>query len=275
MEQNPAIGQKSLPLKDSTCHFRFSLFLAFVIIAASVVGLVSGMTVYPTEELFSTYGPNDMINLVLGVPFLLVSVFLAWRKRLIGLLLWPGALFFNLYNYLLHLFALPPSGLFLLSISVAVLSLYALIWLLASIDAGEVYQRLTGVSAKFGGGVLAALGFLFFARVAYIYLASMNGDTIIPVTEDALLKTDFLIAPAWIVGGILLVRKHPFGYVIGLGLLAKASLLMFALIPYMALQNVIVGKPVAVMDFVVVLLMSLILIVPTILLIRTMSFLER
>ncbi len=44
-----------------------------------------------------------------GLPILLGSMWVAHRGKLIGLLLWTGALFFVLYNYLAYVIALPLS----------------------------------------------------------------------------------------------------------------------------------------------------------------------
>lgn len=56
---------------------------------------------------------HDGFNLVVGLPILLGSLWLARRGSLIGLLLWPGALFYVLYTYALYVVGAPFSALFL------------------------------------------------------------------------------------------------------------------------------------------------------------------
>jgi len=74
--------------------------------AASVAGLMYRTTIYPTDELLRTFVSNDVVNLFIGLPILLGSMWLARRGQLLGLLCWPGALFFVLYNYIVYVFAM-------------------------------------------------------------------------------------------------------------------------------------------------------------------------
>jgi hypothetical protein len=74
-----------------TLAYMFSLFIALLMVAAPVVGLLYRTTIYPTGELVLSFVPSDAFNLIAGLPLLLVSIWLARRARLIGLLCWPGA----------------------------------------------------------------------------------------------------------------------------------------------------------------------------------------
>lgn len=68
---------------------------------------------------------------------------------------------------------------------------------------------------------------------------------------------------AWIIGGALLWRREPLGYVTGTGLLFRASMLLFVgLLVYFALQPILTATPFPVVDFVVVSMMGLIVFVP-------------
>ena len=69
-------------------------------------------------------------------------MWLARRGRLSGLLCWPRALFFVLYNYIAYFFAVPLNWAFLLHLALLMLSVYALIGLVAGIDGIAVRQRL-------------------------------------------------------------------------------------------------------------------------------------
>ena len=79
-------------------------------------------------------------------------------------------------------------------------------------------------------GILAGLGLLFFLRVIGVMVNALTSQTPIAETELALHASDFLITPAWVIGGVLLWRRKEFGYVTGLGLLFQASMLFIALI---------------------------------------------
>jgi hypothetical protein len=110
---------------------------------------------------------QDAFNLVVGLPILLVSIWLARRGALIGLLLWPGALFYVLYTYSLALVRAPFSVLFLPFVLLVTVSAYTTIGLIASIDGSLVRRRLAGVvTARVVGGILVGLALLTIAQDA-------------------------------------------------------------------------------------------------------------
>ena len=90
----------SLPLKKEIGQlYTLALIIALLAVIASIAGLVSPNTIYPTAELRESFLANDVTTLFIGLPILLASMWLSRRGKLLGLLLLPGALFFILYNY--------------------------------------------------------------------------------------------------------------------------------------------------------------------------------
>ena len=249
-----------LPLKGSIpLIYILSFLIAGLILVASVAGLQYRSDIYPTEESMQTFVPNDVVNLFIGLPILLVSMWLAWRGKLIGLLCWTGALFFVFYNYTAYVFVMPLNWAFLLHLVLAVLSVYTLTGLVASINGALVQQRLSGaVPEKFAGGVLAGLGSLFLFRVIGVLANSVASGVSLPETELAVNIADFLTTPAWIVGGILLWRRKAFGYVTGLGLLFQGSMLFIALIVFLILQPLLTNALFAIVDVIVIFVMGMI-----------------
>ncbi|MEN8204186.1 MAG: hypothetical protein ABFS28_16430 [Bacteroidota bacterium] len=77
-------------MHNLTIYYALSLVVAILMAAASVAGLSYQKTLYPTDELVRAFLPNDVVVLLIGLPILLVSMWLTWRGRLIGLLFWPG-----------------------------------------------------------------------------------------------------------------------------------------------------------------------------------------
>ena len=139
-----------------------SLIIALLMVAASVTGLLYPANIYPTDELLESFIPNDVVNIILGLPILLGAMWLTWRVKLIGLLFWLGALFYILYNYLVYLFGMPLNEMFPVYIFLVMLSAYTLVGLAASIDGKALQPQLTGiVRERVAGGVLAGLGTLF------------------------------------------------------------------------------------------------------------------
>ncbi len=261
------INQKhntSLPVKRSLAPaYAITSIIALLMAAASVVGLLYRAVIYPTDELLRSFVPNDIVNIFIGLPILLGSMWLAWRGKLIGLLFWPGALFFVLYNYIVYIFAMPLNIAFLLNLALVTASAYTLIDLVANIDGKTIQNRLSGaVPERLSGAVLAGLGFLFFLRVIGALANALTGQTPISETELALHIADFLITPAWIIGGVLLWRRKEFGYVIGLGLLFQASMLFIGLIIFLLLQPFLTSAPFVLVDVVVIFIMGLVCFIP-------------
>jgi len=260
----------NLPIRyNLTLIYALSFIVAILMATASVAGLLFPTVIYPTDELLRSFVSNDVVNLLIGLPILLGSMWLAWRGKLIGLLLWSGALFFVLYNYLVYVFAMPFNVAFLLHLALVTLSVYTLITLVANIDGKAVQQRLTGaLPERFAGGVLAGLGLLFFLRVVGVLVNALSSQTPIIETELALHTADFLITPAWVIGGVLLWRRKEFGYVTGLGLLFQASMLFIGLIIFLLLQPFLTTAPFVLVDVVVIFTMGLVCFIPFVLFVR-------
>ena len=221
--------------RDLTLVYAVSLLICLVVAVTAAAGLLFRETVYPTDELILALLPVDAFHLVVGVPVLLGSMWLARRGSLAGLLCWPGALLYVLYSYLTNLTAVPFGVLFVPYLLLVTLSAYTTIGLIASIDGGAVRQRLAAaVPARVAGGVLAGFTALFIVvNLANIVaaLASQTADAagMVPVWIADMTT----VGPACLAGGILLLRRKVLGYVGGAGLLLLYSMLFFGLLPCM------------------------------------------
>jgi hypothetical protein len=259
-----------LPIhRDLALVYTLSCLVALLMVAASAAGILFRTTVYLSEELLRTFVPNDVVNLLIGVPILVGSMGLARRGELVGLLCWPGALFFVLYNTLAYAFAMPLGWAFLVHLTLATLSLYTLVGLLSGIDGGAVKRRLAGaLPERFAAGALVGLGLLFFLRVIVVVVDAVVRGVVVADAELAVSVADFWIAPAWVIGGFLLWRRAEFGYVAGLGLLFQGSMLFVALIAFLLVQPLLTTAPFVLADVLVVAAMGLVLVVPFVLSVR-------
>jgi hypothetical protein len=258
------VRNANLPInRNLTLAYSFSLIITLLMTTASVAGILYQSFIYPTEELLKSFMPNDIVNLIIGVPILLGSMWLSRRGKLIGLLFWPGALLYVLYNYVAYIFGLTFNALYLLYLLLVALSAYTIIGLVASIDSSTVQDDLTGrVPERFAGGVIAGLGLLFMLRVVAMMVLALANQTSIESTELAVLIADFLISPAMIIGGILLWRRKALGYVSGTGLLFQSSMLFIGLIIFMILQPLITSATFILIDVVIVFIMGLVCFIP-------------
>jgi len=240
-----------------------SLVAAAGMTVASGAGLLFRDAVYPSRALLQTFRPNDVVNLVVGLPVLLASLWLARRGVLAGLLLWPGALLYVLYNYLVPVLCMPLNPAFLLQLVLVALSIYTGVAVVVNIDGAAVREQLRGlVHEKACGAIMTVMGALFFLRAASLLIeASLKGAPV-GTPQVALNVTDFLMTPLWIVGGTLLWRRKTPGYVAGLGLLFQCTMLFVGLTLYMILQPFTGGNPAKPVDVLVVSAMGLVFFVP-------------
>jgi hypothetical protein len=142
-----------LPVRQHfTLAYLLSLLAALLMIAVSLVTLLSTGQIYPAEALRLALLPNDMISLAIGLPLLLLSMWLARRGRLIGLLLWPGVLLMVVYMYTVNIVSLAVNVLFLPYILLVTLGAYTIVVIVANTDGEAVKQRPRRASCRAAGG---------------------------------------------------------------------------------------------------------------------------
>jgi hypothetical protein len=242
--------------RNLTLTYAFSLVTAVIMAIVAAAGLLFPGTVYPTEEVIISFAPTDVFHLVIGLPILLGSLWLARRGQLIGLLCWPGALLYVLYSYITNLVGVPFGVLFLPYLILVTLSAYTTMGLVTSIDGEAVRQRLSGnVPARVAGGILVGLTSLFIVmNVSAIVTALASQPPSEPEHPVYVLIADFtVVIPACFVGGLLLWRRQALGYVGGAGLLLMYTLLFAGLIPVLAFPTFYYALPIPVVDIVAVL----------------------
>ncbi len=259
-----------LPLKYSLRFgYLFSLLIALLTAIASVATLLYPDLIYPTAELQRAFLANDVVNLFIGLPILLISMWLARRKKLIGLLFWPGALVYGLYSYLVYLFGVPFNVLYPLYLLIVTFSIYTTIGLVAGIDGEAVKGWLAGhVPERLAGGIIIGFGLVFALRVIVVMASALADQTLIAGTELGLLAADFILSGALAIGGIMLWRRQALGYVGGTGLLFQTSMLFIGLIAVLILQPFLSDAPFVPVDVIVVFVMGLICFIPFALFVR-------
>jgi membrane protein implicated in regulation of membrane protease activity len=248
----------SFSTRNLAAVFTLSSVVAALLAALSLAGLLFPALLYPTADLRNSSIPTDVVNLVIGLPILLVAMILARRGRLTGLLFWPGMLLFVTYHAIAFAVGVPFTGQFYLYAVLTVLSVYTLYRLLASVNAPAVRQRLEGkVHERITGGALIGLGLLFAGLVAQILT-----DPASTPSEVATGVADLTIIPALLVGGVLLWQRQTWGYVVGAGLLFLVSMLFVGLLVFFILQPFVADVPFSVDDFIAIAVMSVFCFIP-------------
>jgi len=259
-----------LPITRSlTLEYANSFVVAIIMVVASTVGIMYRSVIYPTEKLSIGFVSSDLLNLVVGLPVLLVSMWLTRRGKLAGLLCWPGALFYVLYIYTSYL-ALPVSVLLIPHIFLIILSAYSIIGIIVSINCDAVRQRLSGViPAKTTGGILTSIAILVIVyQIISIITVLINQTT--PDNVELVQWIDDLVvgSPALLVGGYLLLRRKALGYVAGAGLLLMCSVLFIGVIPAMVFQALSADTPIDVIGILIVLISGMVCFIPFVLFVR-------
>ena len=250
-------------IKDMSSSHRLSAVVGLLTIILSIASIVFQSDIYPNQELRHSSVATDVVNIFMVVPILFGSMILARRSKLIGLLFWPGALFIITYHYLAYSVGLLSVWQVAVYLVLVLLSVYTIYGVLSSIDLSSVQNQLAGkVPERFAGGVLAGFGILFFFWRGTLVVQHIIGSALLSKPEFATAIADVLIAPAWVIVGVLLWRKKAFGYVSGGGLLFQFSMLFIGLFIFFALQPVLAGIPFPLNDFIAVLVMSLVCFVP-------------
>jgi hypothetical protein len=155
--------------------------------------------------------------------------------------------------------------LFLPYLILVTLSAYTLIGLVSSIDGEAVRQRLIGVvPAKTAGGILVGATILFIVlNVSSVVTALVSHPPSEPEHPVYTLITDFAtLIPACLVGGFLLWRRDPLGYVAGAGLLLVFSILLIGPIPIMMFQAFHDDSPIPVADILFLLVIASTYLIP-------------
>ncbi len=237
--------EHALPTKSNLAlAYVVSLVVAFVMAVSSLAGLIYGSSIYPGLEakMLPLFVGQDALNLLVAVPMLLGSMWLARRDSLVGLLLWPGALF---YDYGYYVLGAPFNPFFLPYIALMTLSAYTMIGIVASIDGGGVRERLAStVPPRLIGGFLVALALLFTTLWTLMTLSALSRSTTLDPIAHVVVIMDLTVQlPALFVGGILLWRRQSLAYVVAVGLLLQAGVYLAGLSVITIVQEVVAAAP--------------------------------
>mmetsp|Transcript_15802 Transcript_15802/g.39278 ORF Transcript_15802/g.39278 Transcript_15802/m.39278 type:complete len:289 (+) Transcript_15802:193-1059(+) len=231
--------------------------IASLVATSSVIGLLQIADIthsYPTDDLKQAFLPNDVVNLILGVPMLLVSAFDSY--------LLPGALLYQVYSALTYVLALKDTQLgavfflqctILIGCCLCLPDAYSAAVKKAAVhrhhdstipkkdEKNKSFIVTSSTAEKTGGGFLLLWGFLFVSRSLYRLLISIEGESYASQTssERATDIADIIIGVAWIFGSFQLVRYS--NIALGQALLFQGSMLFMALIMVLAIKPFIVS----------------------------------
>jgi preprotein translocase subunit SecG len=198
---------------------RLTWLLTALMFAQALLGLLLPDQYRDAEWIRATWYGNDWVTMVGAVPLLWVGRRSAGRGSVRGLLLMLGLAGYAVYNYAFYLFGAALN---------AFLPLYVVIFVVAIVTLVLVLSRLesTAVASCFNPAMPARTvgGYLVFVAIglAIVWLGMWGAYAFAgrptPIEPEAfkiVAALDLsLMVPALALGGVLLWRRQPWGYVI-------------------------------------------------------------
>jgi hypothetical protein len=217
--------------------YALSTVIALLAVAASLTGLLGG--VYRDNAwITAAFRGTDLVTLVLAVPLLLGGQVLSRRGSTRGHLVWLAMLGYMLYGYAFYLFGASFNALFLVYTALFGLSIWALVLAAGSTDAAAFVARIRPgmprwpvvtylVVVACGLGILwvaMSAGFVFTGQVPAPVVNSGHPTGVVFALDLS------LIVPGMIVAGMWLLKKRPWGYLLGGFYAVKGTVYTVALI---------------------------------------------
>ncbi len=212
---------------NKTLKIPFLLSILVVILSAVVSsgGLLTDNLYRDNEVVKSMWFVNDIVTLFLAVPSLAAAMIFARSGSLKARLLWAAVLWYMIYNYVFYVYGAVFNAFFLFYVALIILAAYAVVLILANVDRDEVSKsfrektpnRLIGVFMLFFG---AALGTPWIAMALGFILAGQDaGDA-----NRIVIATDWIFMLSIVfVSGVLLLKKHPWGYILTMLIMIKTQ----------------------------------------------------
>jgi hypothetical protein len=234
-----------------------------------------GLYRYDTVSIVAQMQGNDVITLLIGLPLLAVSAWLALHGSLRGRLLMTGTLGFFLYTYMSMSMLAAYNALFLVYVALFTLSLYAFILSLLSFDLADLPRHFSPQLPRgwIAGVLFAGGGFLFLAWASRIVGPMLQGQ--LPALENTttlVIQTmDLsLIVPLMILSGVLLLRRSAWGYLLASVAVLK-GLTMALAVSSMGINMILAGVPDSLVILIPFLILTLLNLVTAVLLLRNVD----
>jgi hypothetical protein len=235
-----------------------TLPIAILLAIATLGGIfISGL--YRDDPYFTAQAVGqDFISLVVVLPTLVATAFLASRGSPHARLIWLGGLIYLVYTYVVAAFDVKFNPLFLVYVAVLECSLYALIGGLVTTDLLGIKKCFTEKTPVQAISIyLALLAVLFYFLWLREIIPALMAREIPQSIHDNGTPTNGIhvldmawILPAFVITAISLWRKHALGYTLAGALLSYCVLLTLAILSMVAFMSR-GGHPIAVPQVVI------------------------
>ena len=228
-----------------TIWLSLSVLAALLAAAGSVIGILMPEKIYgqETSVLFNASLAQDLVNLLIVAPVMVILALRASRGSLRSWLCVIGFLAFTAYNYAIYAFSIHFGPLFLPWVAVLGLSVFAGAGSLASLSRSGMRVPFASMAVRLPGWFLIAAAALF----AFQWLGESVLDVLagrpstsaatwgVPTSPVHVLDLAFFL-PAVCASGVQLLRRHRMGYATAAGSLVFLGLtcLPILLTPFVA-----------------------------------------
>jgi hypothetical protein len=238
-----------------------------------------GLYYYDTVSSAAQMQGNDLITLLVGLPLLAISTWLAFRGSLRGRLLLTGTLAFFLYTYLSMSVLTAYNAFFLVYVTLFALSLYAFILCMLSFDLKDLPRHFSKRLPRgwIAGALFAVGGFLFLAWIGRVVpeMLGLRTPALENTTTRVIQAMDLsLIVPLAILSGILLLRRSAWGYLLASVSLTK-GLTMSLAVSAMAINMALQGVSESLVIMIPFLILTVLVLVMTVLLLKDIDAKKR
>jgi hypothetical protein len=244
----------------------FSIPIGLLVIAAGIAGIFFRNTYSQETASWAVQGVGqDLANLIVAVPTLIVSALLIHKGAKAALFIWLGTTIFLVYTFVLYCFALHFNSLFLVYCGVLSLSFYAIVSVLTPLDKSAVKdwfdEKRTNNFAVYYLVIISILFFMLWMKQIVPALAA--GEPPRELKENGLLTNPVHVLdlcfflPGSVISAILLKKKNSLGYLFAPALTifcAMMALTISLLVVVMKLNAVASDVSIAVPIFVVALI---------------------
>jgi len=199
--------------------FKLSIALISLMIIQSFMGLIYPWGYNDVGYVAETWFGNDIVTLTIVIPLFMLTLFIRSRKPVFGRLLWLGFIGYSIYNCAFYLFGAALNVFFPIYLLSFVLSIIAMILLLSNTDVEKIYLSFSKrTPVKFIGVYYVLVG-ISLATIWTVmwsgYIFAGNELPVDPFAFQIVAALDITYkVPALLSGGILLLMKKPWGYVI-------------------------------------------------------------
>jgi hypothetical protein len=214
-----------------------SLLIAVLVAVAAGTGVFYEAIFKDENPSFATQAVGqDFVTLFLAVPLFLLCTYWAAKGSLRARLAWLGILFYFVYTYLMCAVFTVFNALFLVYVAAYSLALITLIAGAAGLDLNQVKGIFTERTPRRTVGIYSivmgsALGLVWVKSVIEAMISRETSFLFKQQTSQSLVVQAMdlgLVVPLALIGGVLLLRRRPVGYLLASIMMMKVVTLLTA-----------------------------------------------